>query len=107
MRRGTICWVNLEPSSPPEFGKMRPALIISNAEQNSRLPTVVILPFSTTPPEIWPLRVACVMPNNKRSFVVIPGIRQVAKRRLHEVIGFLSSDILRRIDEALEMYLKD
>ncbi|MBI4211806.1 MAG: type II toxin-antitoxin system PemK/MazF family toxin [Deltaproteobacteria bacterium] len=107
MRRGTVCWINLEPSTPPEFGKVRPGVIISNSEQNLRLSTVVVLPFSSLPPEIWPLRVECTLFKNKPSFAVIPGLRQVDKRRLQQAIGFLPPHIMRRIDEALEMYLKD
>ncbi len=107
MKRGSLYWVNLEPSDPPEFGKLRPGLIISNTEQNIRLPTVVIIPLSTRPPEIWPLRVSLKMPNQKESFAVIPGIRQVSKSRLREMIGLVSSASLEEISEALSIYLKD
>ena len=37
MKRGTIAWINLEPGSPPEFGKTRPALIVSNSSQNPQV----------------------------------------------------------------------
>ncbi len=109
MKRGTIYWVNLEPTHPPEFGKMRPGLVISNTEHNIRLPTVVILPISSQAPEIWPLRLKLKMPEGggKDSFVVIPGIRQVSKTRLHEIIGLVSSTVLIKIDEAVKAYLAD
>lgn len=107
MKRGSLYWVNLEPTSPPEFGKVRPGLIISNSEQNSRLPTVVILPISSRSPEIWPLRLAFMMPNGKESFVVIPGIRQVDKARLDEMIGLVPALFLSKVDGALVSYLND
>ena len=107
MKRGSIYWINLEPTTPPEFGKIRPGLIVSNTEQNIRLPTVVILPLSTRSPEIWPLRLEFKMPLGKTSFAVIPGIRQVNKTRLQEMIGLAPPSFLQRVDEALAAYLRD
>lgn len=107
MKRGSIYWVNLEPTSPPEFGKVRPGLVVSNSEQNIRLPTVVILPISSRGPEIWPLRLGFRMPRGKASFVVIPGLRQVSKARLQEVIGLAPSPFMEKVEEALLAYLRD
>lgn len=107
MKRGSLYWINLEPTSPPEFGKVRPGLIISNSEQNARLPTVVILPLSTQPPEIWPLRLEVPSSGAKKSFVVLPGIRQVHKGRIQEMIGIVPRHFLERLDEALKAYLSD
>ena len=107
MKRGAIYWINLEPSAPPEFGKVRPGLIISNSEHNLRLPSLVILPISSQAPEIWPLRLEFKMPSGKESYVILPGIRQVAKERLHDLIGTAPSSLLSRIDEALAAYLND
>lgn len=105
MNRGAVYWINLEPSTPPEFGKVRPAVIISNATYNSRLESVVVLPLSTKAPEIWPLRVAVSLPGAKRSYAVVPGIRQVSKARLYERMGDLKEKDIARLDSALEIYL--
>ncbi|MBF0106716.1 MAG: type II toxin-antitoxin system PemK/MazF family toxin [Deltaproteobacteria bacterium] len=107
MKRGTLYWVNLEPSHPPEFGKTRPGLIVSNTEQNLHLPTVAMLPISTKPPEIWPLRLKIKTSDLKQSFVVMPGIRQVNKARLQEKIGELDPEDLNNMTEALFAYLND
>ena len=107
MKRGNIYWVNLEPAQPPEFGKTRPGLIISNTEQNLHLSTVAILPISSQAPEIWPLRLGFKLPKGKESFVVIPGIRQVHKTRLHNCIGAVPAAFLESVEEALFAYLKD
>lgn len=107
LRRGEICWVNFEPSSPPEFGKTRPAVIVSNSEQNSVLPTVVVIPLSSRPPDIWPLRVEITLVNKKRSYAVIPGIRQVSKSRIFRSAGLLSKREIVNLSSALETYLKD
>ncbi|TVQ79284.1 MAG: type II toxin-antitoxin system PemK/MazF family toxin [Bradymonadales bacterium] len=107
MRRGAICWIQLGKGSPPEFGKTRPGLIVSNTQQNEILDSVVVIPLSSQPPEIWPLRVKINLPKKKPSFVVIPGMRQVSKGRLGEIIGFLSANAMSGIDEALLTYLND
>lgn len=108
MIRGAIVWVNLEDVHPPEFGKTRPALVISNSEQNAILNTVVVIPISTRPPEIWPLRLE--MPpvsGMKRSYAVIPGIRQVSKKRLLHDAGVAPDAFLDAVHEALAAYLGD
>lgn len=98
--------MNLEPATPPEFGKVRPALIVSNSEQNLLLPTVVVLPVSSRAPEIWPLRLRFTLPDRQESFVVLPGIRQIHNKRLQDRIGAVSEDFLARVDEALSVYLR-
>jgi mRNA interferase MazF len=107
MKRGEVYWVNLEPAAPPEFGKTRPAVIVSNTEQNQILSSVVVVPLSTQPPEIWPLRVTVELPGNKSSFAVLPGIRQVNKQRLLQRIGSASARSRRSLDDALAAYLND
>lgn len=107
MKRGSLYWINLEPTKPPEFGKIRPGLVISNSEQNAILSTVVIVPISSKAPEIWPLRIGFKMAGAKESFVVLPGIRQVSKARLQEMIGMAPALLLAKLDEALQVYLQD
>ena len=107
MRRGSIVWVNLEDVSPPEMGKTRPALIISNTEQNTILNTVAVLPMSSRPPEIWPLRLKLQFQKGKDSFVIIPGIRQVHKLRLLQPIGEIPQNDMKIVEEALFAYLSD
>jgi mRNA interferase MazF len=107
MKRGTLCWVNLEPVSPPELGKTRPAVVVSNSDQNTFLQSVVVVPISSQPGEIWPLRLQLEMPRSKTSFAVLPGIRQVSKDRIHGVMGIARRGDLERITEALSYYLAD
>ena len=105
MKRGTIVWVNLEGASPPEFGKVRPGLVVSNTVQNGILDSVVVVPLSTRPGEIWPLRLRVGLPGGKESFAVLPGIRQVSKKRLMDEVGLASADVLGKLDDALRAYL--
>lgn len=105
MRRGAVYWINLEPSHPPELGKVRPAIVVSNSDYNERLASVVVVPLSTKAPEIWPLRLAVELPGGAPSFIVVPGIRQISRARLHELIGQLPATAMARLSDALALYL--
>ncbi len=107
MRRGSVYWINLEPAAPPELGKVRPGLIVSNTIQNEQLDSVVVVPLSSRAPEIWPLRVKLDVRGLRTSFAVVPGIRQVSKARLHDLVGQLRPDALGHVAAALAAYLGD
>jgi mRNA interferase MazF len=105
MKRGMVVWVDLSDSSPPEMGKVRPAIIVSGDAYNDALNSVVVVPTSSIAPEIWPLRLAVGVFAGKQSFAVIPGIRQVRKTRLRAELGQLSDTKLHALDECLQAYL--
>jgi hypothetical protein len=69
------------------------------------LNSVVVIPLSSSPGEIWPLRLQVPGFPGKESFAVLPGLRQVAKQRLVESITLAQPDWMRRLDEALALYL--
>jgi mRNA-degrading endonuclease toxin of MazEF toxin-antitoxin module len=105
VRRGSIYWINLEPAAPPELGKVRPGVIVSNSVQNERLDSVVVVPLSSRAPEIWPLRLRMEVAGLKSSFAVVPGIRQVSKGRLHELVAYAPAAAMDHLGEALALYL--
>jgi len=106
MKRGTVVWVDLSDTQPPEMGKVRPGIIVSGTPQNEVLNTLVVVPTSSVAPEIWPLRLAVGSIAGKSSFAVIPGIRQVRKSRLKGALGELGHDQLAELDKCLEAYLR-
>jgi len=105
MKRGTVVWVDLSDTSPPEMGKVRPGVVVSGTAHNDVLNTVVVIPTSTVAPEILPLRMLVGNFGGKDNYAVIPGIRQVRKGRLGGVIGQLSHEHLLALDSCLEAYL--
>jgi len=108
MNRGVVLWVDLSDAQPPELGKTRPAVVLSNSVQNASLGTIVVVPLSSQAPEIWPLRVEVAFGAGKqKSFAVVPGIRQVRKSRLRQPLGRLSGTDLARLNEAVRTYLSD
>lgn len=106
MKRGTVVWVDLSDTTPPEMGKVRPGIVVSGTAHNEMLNTVVVVPTSSLAPEIRPLRLAVGSFAGKDSYAVIPGIRQVRKGRLRGVLGHLSSEHLAQLDDCLEAYLR-
>lgn len=106
MKRGTVVWVDLSDTHPPEMGKVRPGIVVSGTAHNEVLNTVVVVPTSSVAPEIWPLRVAVGTFAGRDSYAVIPGIRQVRKGRLRRALGELSPERLARLDECLDAYLR-
>lgn len=106
MKRGTVVWVDLSDTTPPEMGKVRPGIIVSGATHNDVLSTVVIVPTSSLAPEIIPLRLAVGKFGGKQSYAVIPGIRQVRKGRLRGALGELSREHLQALDDCLLAYLR-
>ncbi len=71
------------------------------------LSSLVVLPISSRGTEIWPLRLSLAVEigRSRTSYVVLPGIRQISKTRLHERIVTASEQLLHRLDEALRLYL--
>jgi len=106
MKRGTVIWVDLSDATPPELGKVRPAVVVSGTTHNNVLDTVVVVPTSSLAPEIWPLRLAVGVFADKISYAVIPGIRQVRKSRLRNELGLLTAAKLAKLDECLQTYLR-
>ena len=105
--RGSLFWINLGTTSPPEFGKTRPGVIVSGTAHNAVLGSVVVVPLSTIGDEIWPLRVRTDNVRGKAAFAILPGIRQVSKARLADFIGVASSAFMARLDAAIALYLGD
>jgi mRNA-degrading endonuclease toxin of MazEF toxin-antitoxin module len=108
MIRGVVVWVDLSDATPPEMGKRRPAVIVSNSVQNNSLDSVVAVPLSSHAPEIPPLRMKVHASGLKEAaYAVIPGIRQLKKSRILGTAGKLKELDLQKLDEAIRAYLSD
>ena len=108
MMRGTVVWVDLSDASPPEMGKKRPAVIVSNSMQNQILDSLVVVPLSSREPEIPPLRIRVEVSDLKvTSYAVIPGIRQIKKSRIVGTVGKLKEVELDSLAGAVREYLSD
>lgn len=85
VRRGEVCWVNLDPAIGTEIQKTRPALVVSPDDLNAALPRVIIAPLTSqgqplgSRPE--------VMFAGKPARILLDQLRSVDKRRLAGKMG--------------------
>ena len=93
-KRGDIVIVNLNPKKGHEVGKIRPAVIISDDDENKILDTVILLPLSTDLiDDLEPYRVRITKRDNlkKDSDVLINQIRTLSKSRIGKKIAKLTN----------------
>jgi mRNA interferase MazF len=110
MKRGDVCWADLDPAFGTEPGKSRPVLIIQTDLLNDPgHRSTVILPISTNvKPQPHPYRVhipkgAGVM--ERPSDVLIDQITAVDNRRFKERLGGLPRNLLTEIETKLQHVL--
>lgn len=103
-KRGDIVLVDFNPAKGGEMGKLRPAVIMSSAEEVQMLQTVIVIPLSTViEPDSFPYRYT-LQPRERlerESDVCIYEIRALSKKRLKEKIATLRNEELESIQSAL------
>ena len=86
---------NLDPTVGSEIKKTRPCLVISPAEMNRWIRTVIVAPM-TTKGRSYPTRVDCEF-QGKEGQVVLDQIRTVDKTRLVKNLGCLDDAVQREV----------
>ena len=92
-KRGDIVTVNINPKKGHEVGKIRPAVIISNDDENEILDTVILMPLSTDLIDnMEPYRMRLNQRDNLKqdSDVLINQIRTLSKLRVKEKIATIN-----------------
>lgn len=92
VNRGEIWLVQLDPTVGSEIKKARPCVVISPAELNDNLRTVVVAPMTSkgfTAPFRVPLTHA-----GKKGLIVLDQLRTVDKVRLAKKLGAVSAKTL-------------
>jgi mRNA interferase MazF len=95
LNRGDIITVNLNPKKGDEVGKIRPALIISDNDENSILDTIVLLPLTTDLIDsMGPYRLRVTARENLKydSDILINHVRTLSKKRVKDKIATISND---------------
>lgn len=104
LNRGDICLVNFNPAKGGEIGKLRPAIILSDRDDNDILETVIVIPLSTViEPDALPFRYSITKRENlqQNSDACINEIRALSKTRVKEKLALLTSDELNIIQDSL------
>lgn len=93
VKRGEIWLINLDPTQGSEIKKTRPCAIVSPAELNDHLRTVIIAPM-TSKGFPAPFRIP-VTHAGKRGLILLDQIRAIDKTRLVRKLGAVSSKSFR------------
>ena len=99
-KKGDIVTVNLNPKKGHEVGKIRPAVIISNDDENKILDTVILMPLSTVlTDDMEPYRMRLTKRDNlkKDSDILINQVRTLSKLRIKEKIAVLDENEYRNL----------
>jgi mRNA interferase MazF len=92
VKRGEIWLVNLDPTIGSEIRKSRPCIVVSPAELNDHLRTVIVAPM-TSKGFAAPFRVP-VSHGGTKGFIVLDQVRAVDKARLAKKTGAVSGKTL-------------
>ena len=104
IRRGDIFYADLRPVIGSEQGGVRPVLIIQNDVGNRHSPTVICAAITSqmNKAKLDSRKYDLV----KDSVVLLEQLRTIDKKRLKDKVCHLDSQILVKIDKALEVSLE-
>lgn len=92
VKRGEIWLVNLDPTVGSEIKKSRPCVLVSPAELNDHLRTVVVAPM-TSKGFAAPFRIP-VTHGGTKGLILLDQVRTVDKVRLAKKLGTVSAKTL-------------
>lgn len=105
MKRGEIWLVNLDPTVGSEIQKSRPCLVVSPAELNEHLRTVMVAPM-TSKGLPAPFRVPVTHAGTK-GLIVLDQLRTVDKQRLIKRQGAVPAKTLNAVLATLQALFAD
>ena len=103
-KRGDIVTVNLNPKKGHEVGKIRPAVVLSDDDENRILDTIILLPLSTSLiDDMEPYRMRILKRDNLKqdSDILINQIRTLSKQRIGEKIAKVTNEEYTKIVDLL------
>jgi mRNA interferase MazF len=105
VQRGSVWWVDLDPTRGAELRKTRPAVVLSGDGLNRARRTIVVVPLSTGPAPHPPIVVATPSAGIG-SVAVCDQLRAVDKTRLTRMAGVLSREDMRAVEDGVRAVLQ-
>lgn len=109
IKRGDIFYGDLSPVIGSEQGGVRPVLIIQNDIGNKYSPTVIIAAITSQINKAkLPTHIEINANDyglNRDSVVLLEQVRTIDKKRLREKIGNFDDDMMKKVDEGLQISL--
>ena len=102
--RGSVWWINLDPTVGSEIKKQIPCVIISHSSINTARKTVIVVPLSSSPKAYPPLAIK-IKCQNKNVIAVCDQIRAVDKSRLINYIENINLQDMKNIEESIKQIL--
>jgi mRNA interferase MazF len=108
--RGTIYWVQLDPTIGSEIQKTRPALIVSNDQNNQASSLVTVVPITSNTKLFGPFEVDLESGDGglkKPGKLKANQVRTIDKRRLVDgpLGSTLSDTTMEQVNQALKIHL--
>jgi mRNA interferase MazF len=107
--RGTVVWVDIEPTRGHEQRGVRPCVVVSSADvaAQQRYPLVCVVPITGTLGEgaLYPRLAPGPSGLRRPSVALVDQLRSVDKTRVRRVFGPLSPEEMQAIDMGLCLYL--
>jgi mRNA interferase MazF len=98
--RGDIWWVVLDPTLGSEVCKTRPCVVISVKVLNEKRRTVIVVPLSSSPKASPPILIP-ISCDGHPAVAVSDQIRAVAKERLRNRLGAVTSEEMAALEDGL------
>ncbi len=109
VKRGDIFYADLSPVIGSEQGGVRPVLVIQNDIGNKYSPTIIISAITSQINKAkLPTHIEISAPDYglpKNSVVLLEQIRTIDKKRLREKIGRFSDEMMKKVNECLDISL--
>lgn len=106
IKRGDIFYANLSPVVGSEQDGIRPVLIVQNDKGNKYSPTIIALAITSRIKNPLPTHIKIDGEKyglEKDSIILAEQIRTLDKSRLRDKIGFLDSETMLKVKEALKI----
>ncbi len=104
-QRGSVWWIDLDPTQGSEIKKIRPCVLASATPINQARRTVLVVPLSASGNPPHPPITVKVLCMGKNVLAVCDQLRAVDKTRLTDWIEVMDQESLDSIGKALQQVL--